>query len=124
MKRLLAVLTLAASCSAQNVADVVRQGEQVFAKTCATGYCHGVKGTSSGAPRLAGRADRLCLEHEQFLHRATELCRLAEAGTSSMAWWRELSSRCHKFSKQLMHHESEENKLLQQAHQDNIGASD
>ena len=55
MKRLLAVLTLAASCSAQNVADVVRQGEQVFAKTCATGYCHGVKGTSSGAPRLAGR---------------------------------------------------------------------
>jgi len=55
MKRLLAVLTLAASCSAQNVADVVKQGEQVFAKTCATGYCHGVNGTSSGAPRLAGR---------------------------------------------------------------------
>ena len=49
------LLTLAASCSAQNVADVVKQGEQVFAKTCATGYCHGVKGASSGAPRLAGR---------------------------------------------------------------------
>lgn len=55
MKRLLAVIALAASCSAQNIADVVKQGEQVFAKTCATGYCHGVKGTSSGAPRLAGR---------------------------------------------------------------------
>ena len=27
----------------------------MFAKTCATGYCHGVKGQSSGAPRLAGR---------------------------------------------------------------------
>jgi mono/diheme cytochrome c family protein len=55
MKPLLAMLALAASCSAQNVADVVKQGEQVFAKTCATGYCHGVKGASSGAPRLAGR---------------------------------------------------------------------
>lgn len=55
MKRLLVVLALVASCSAQNVADVVKQGEQVFAKTCATGYCHGVKGASSGAPRLAGR---------------------------------------------------------------------
>jgi len=76
------------------------------------------------APRLAGRADQLCLEHEQFLHKVTELCRLAEAGTSSMAWWRELSSRCHKFSKQLMHHESEENKLLQQAYQDDIGTFD
>ena len=76
------------------------------------------------APRLAGRADQLCLEHEQFLHKATELCRLAEAGSSSMAWWRELSSRCHKFSKQLMHHESEENKLLQQAYQDDIGTFD
>ena len=55
MKCVVAALALAASCSAQNAADVVKQGEQVFAKTCATGYCHGVKGTSSGAPRLAGR---------------------------------------------------------------------
>jgi len=59
MKRLAAVLTLAASCSAQNVADgvmqVVKQGEAVFASSCATGYCHGLRGTSSGAPRLVGR---------------------------------------------------------------------
>jgi mono/diheme cytochrome c family protein len=55
MKPFLTLLALAASCSAQNVADVVKQGEQVFAKSCATGYCHGVKGAPSGAPRLAGR---------------------------------------------------------------------
>ena len=55
MKSLLALLALAAGCSAQNVADVVKQGEQVFTKTCASGYCHGVKGASSSAPRLAGR---------------------------------------------------------------------
>jgi mono/diheme cytochrome c family protein len=59
MKRLslfgAAVLALAVSCPAQNLAAVLKQGEQVFAKSCATGYCHGVKGGPSSAPRLAGR---------------------------------------------------------------------
>jgi mono/diheme cytochrome c family protein len=45
-------IALAMSCSAQ---DLVKRGEQVFAKSCATGYCHGPKGAASGAPRLAGR---------------------------------------------------------------------
>jgi mono/diheme cytochrome c family protein len=49
---IIAGLLTAASCCAQNV---VKQGEAVFAKTCATGYCHGPKGAASGAPRLAGR---------------------------------------------------------------------
>jgi mono/diheme cytochrome c family protein len=39
----------------QDLAQVLKQGEQVFSKSCATGYCHGVRGVSSGAPRLAGR---------------------------------------------------------------------
>jgi mono/diheme cytochrome c family protein len=30
-------------------------GEKIFAQTCATGYCHGSKGTPGGAPRLVGR---------------------------------------------------------------------
>ena len=46
---------LAVCCSAQNRPDVLERGEQVFAKSCATGYCHGIKGGPSGAPRLAGR---------------------------------------------------------------------
>ncbi len=48
----IAMTAIAASCPAQ---DLAARGEQVFAKSCATGYCHGVKGQSSGAPRLAGR---------------------------------------------------------------------
>ncbi len=52
MKFLVAALLLALSCAAQTVA---KRGEELFAKTCATGYCHGVRGASSGAPRLAGR---------------------------------------------------------------------
>jgi mono/diheme cytochrome c family protein len=36
-------------------AQTLQQGEALFAQTCSTGYCHGAKGTASGAPRLAGR---------------------------------------------------------------------
>src|ERR1700730_16699429 len=57
MKRLslFGAAALAVSCSAQNLTDVLKQGEQVFAKSCATGYCHGIGGGPSSAPRLAGR---------------------------------------------------------------------
>lgn len=50
-----AAIMVAVSCTAQNLSDVIKQGEQVFSKSCATGYCHGVRGGPSGAPRLAGR---------------------------------------------------------------------
>ncbi|HMD50424.1 MAG TPA: cytochrome c [Bryobacteraceae bacterium] len=39
----------------QSPQDILKHGGQVFAKSCATGYCHGAKGAASGAPRLAGR---------------------------------------------------------------------
>ena len=52
MKRAVLLLSLAALMSAQ---DLVRQGEAVFSKSCATGYCHGARGTTGGAPRLAAR---------------------------------------------------------------------
>jgi mono/diheme cytochrome c family protein len=52
MKRALLLFTLAALAHAQ---DLVKQGEAVFGKSCATGYCHGAKGTNGGAPRLAAR---------------------------------------------------------------------
>src|SRR5258708_3463558 len=48
-------LAVAVPCPAQNLTDVLKQGEQVFAKSCATAYCHGIKGGPSAAPRLAGR---------------------------------------------------------------------
>ena len=46
------VFFLATTLSAQ----IVAQGEKVFNQSCATGYCHALKGASGGgAPRLAGR---------------------------------------------------------------------
>jgi mono/diheme cytochrome c family protein len=57
MKRglLISLLTgvLAGAAFAQPA--IVKQGEQVFATTCATGYCHGARGGAGGAPRLAAR---------------------------------------------------------------------
>jgi mono/diheme cytochrome c family protein len=50
-----AVFALVTAGWAQSLADVLKQGEQVFAKSCATGYCHGARGGPGGAPRLAGR---------------------------------------------------------------------
>jgi iron-sulfur cluster repair protein YtfE (RIC family) len=76
------------------------------------------------APQLASRAGKLCIEHKELLREADELYRFAAAGSPSMPWWRELHARCHEFSKRLMHHESDENGLLQEAHQSDIGAYD
>jgi len=52
MKHALLLLTLSALTHAQ---DLVKQGEAVFSKSCATGYCHGARGANGGAPRLAAR---------------------------------------------------------------------
>jgi mono/diheme cytochrome c family protein len=48
-------LAFAIPATAQNLSAALKQGEEVFAKSCATGYCHGVKGGPGGAPRLAAR---------------------------------------------------------------------
>jgi cytochrome c553 len=52
---ILLLLAGAALAWSQDLAEVIQQGEQVFAKSCATGYCHGVRGGPGGAPRLVGR---------------------------------------------------------------------
>ena len=42
-------------CAQSAMSTQMARGLDVFNKTCATGYCHGVKGTAGGAPRLAAR---------------------------------------------------------------------
>jgi mono/diheme cytochrome c family protein len=55
MTRALLVLAVGGAASAQNLPGVLKQGEKVFSGTCATSYCHGVRGTAAGVPRLVGR---------------------------------------------------------------------
>ena len=54
-RAILLLLAGAALAWPQDLAEVLKQGEQVFTKSCATGYCHGVRGGPGGAPRLVGR---------------------------------------------------------------------
>lgn len=75
----------------------------------------------ANAPQHANRAGELCVEHRQLLHEADDLCRFAEAGSPSMPWWRELSGRCRVFAKRLGRHESEEHRLLDEAHHAGMG---
>jgi mono/diheme cytochrome c family protein len=55
MKAILLLFLIPASLSAQNLSDVLKRGQEVFARTCAAGYCHGPEGAAGGAPRLAAR---------------------------------------------------------------------
>lgn len=60
---LICLLAWGVSARAQEGADVTARGEQVFNRTCATGYCHGVRGVAGGAPRLVARGfDRVFIE--------------------------------------------------------------
>ncbi len=53
--KVLLFFAIAACACAQSLPDVLKQGESVFSKSCATGYCHGARGANGGAPRLAAR---------------------------------------------------------------------
>src|SRR5437867_2975345 len=55
MKALFVLLFVPALAGAQNLPDVLKQGEDVFNKSCAAGYCHGALGAGGGAPRVAAR---------------------------------------------------------------------
>lgn len=54
MKTAVVALFLPAVMWAQGGAQIER-GLDIFNKSCATGYCHGVKGLPGGAPRLVAR---------------------------------------------------------------------
>jgi mono/diheme cytochrome c family protein len=55
MKSIFLLLFLPALAAGQNLSDVLKQGEAVFNRTCANGYCHGAQGAGGGAPRIAAR---------------------------------------------------------------------
>ena len=55
MKRVAFFLFIPLLGWSQDLQRVVKQGEEVFDKTCATGSCHGQRGTAGSAPRLAAR---------------------------------------------------------------------
>jgi mono/diheme cytochrome c family protein len=55
MKRLIWLVLAPVLAMAQPARSPQTRGLEIYNQTCATGYCHGVKGTPGGAPRLAAR---------------------------------------------------------------------
>jgi cytochrome c553 len=78
--RFLALLLFATVALAQ---DMTARGAEVYVKSCATGYCHGVKGAGGGAPRLASRGF-----DEAYISR---VIRTGIAGTAMPAFGTQLS---------------------------------
>jgi len=76
------------------------------------------------APRFTRQVDGLWSDHRDLLRAIGSVIEFAESGEMTQPWWKELGSRFRALSKQLMHHEGEENQLLQRAFQEDIGAND
>src|SRR5438552_8266304 len=55
MKGIFLLFFVPVLAAAQNLPDVLKQGEDVFNETCANGYCHGPQGAGGGAPRISAR---------------------------------------------------------------------
>ena len=76
------------------------------------------------APRLSDRVDRLRTEHQALLGAVRSLYDAATQGDGSADWWKRMEGTFHDFSKDLMHHESHENDLLQEAYGEDLGTGD
>jgi iron-sulfur cluster repair protein YtfE (RIC family) len=76
------------------------------------------------APQLSRQAQKLTHEHVDFLQHADALIQLAESCAGEPICPATLAAGFHDFSKLLMHHESEENGMLQSAYQDDLGTKD
>ena len=50
-----AAVLLLLAVAAAGAQDVATRGAELFNQTCASGYCHGLKGVGGSAPRLAAR---------------------------------------------------------------------
>jgi hemerythrin len=76
------------------------------------------------APRLADRANAICDEHQQLLAQVQGMNQLVQTKANTDDWWKKLSDDFHDFSRSLMHHESSEMELMQEAYGEDIGSKD
>ena len=78
---------------------------------------------SAREPRLTDRATALYAEHDQ-LRQTVHALNLAAKSDGGSDWWEKLEAAFHDFSKDLMRHEHQENELVQEAYEQDIGAAD
>ncbi|MCG8450927.1 MAG: hemerythrin domain-containing protein [Pirellulales bacterium] len=76
------------------------------------------------APRFSQEIDSLTIEHSQLLSEALQLAEKANLDHDTEQWWAEIARDYEKFSKRLTDHEHQENKIVQQAYNEDIGTMD
>jgi hypothetical protein len=85
------------------------------------GYFDGIV---TQAPQLSRQAQRLTHEHADLLKHVDELVEMADENSRLPTCDSNLATRFRHFSRLLMHHESEENGMLQTAYHDDLGTKD
>ena len=105
---------------AELVASLTDHLETHFEEEEATGVFEQV---TAREPRLSDRASALYAEHDELRKTMHALNQAAKSGGGT-DWWEQLEVAFHDFSKGLMHHEHQENELVQEAYDQDIGAGD
>ncbi len=100
------------------VADASQLLEAHFAFEEAGGYLSDVLAI---APRLSDRAARLQRDHDHLAARFSKLATYARGMRATYQNWKRLGMAIGEFTQDLRLHESEENRLIQEAFLDDLG---
>lgn len=113
------------SATPDEIARLLRELRAALATHFSNEECEGFfEQIVTRAPQLSRQAQKLTHEHVDMLERLDAIVRAADISAAEAVFPAELGARFHDFSKTLMHHESEENGMLQSAYQDDIGTKD
>lgn len=76
------------------------------------------------APRLVAKANELMNQHPKMAWKAQQLGQSTTDQCGSAQWWQETRLRFRQFMRELIEHETCENRLLQEAYTSDVGTSD
>jgi len=76
------------------------------------------------APRFSVEADRLLQQHAVLSEEVTALMDRVRVDDESESWWSEFVPQAEMFVRKLIEHEKLENKLVQDAYEEDIGDKD
>ena len=109
--------------SRQLICDLYERIQSHFHHEEADGY---LSEALERAPRLTNQAGRLLDKHETLSELLGQLRNHVQRtvptdGPRVAAWWKELTDQFHDFSNRLLRHETEEDKLVQEAFNRDLG---
>ena len=76
------------------------------------------------SPQLVARANELMAQHPKMCTEARDLVLELDGSTREQDWWQETRRRFDAFREELLVHEQREDRLLQEAYNQDLGAND